>query len=108
MNNQQQQQLATLLTRGRNLFLKFDGKSRTGMSVTVTVLVRDPDAQPGRLMANVSLPVSIQLGHRWHSHNDAMIMQRVPQQPQELGQYIAVQLGKALHQDANAFTWEWL
>jgi hypothetical protein len=105
--NAEKQQLATLLTRGRNLFLRFDGKSRTGLSTTVTVLVRDEDAQPGRQMANVSLPVSIQLGQRWHSHHDAMIMQGVPRGLQ-LGPYIAEQLGKALFQDANAFTWEWL
>jgi hypothetical protein len=96
------------LPRGKHLFLKFEGKSRTGLSVTVTVLVRDPDAQPGQQMQNISLPVSITLGHRWHSGDDAMIMQRVPEKPAELGQYIAAGLGKALHQDANAFTWEWL
>jgi hypothetical protein len=96
------------LPRGKHLFLKFEGKSRTGLSVTVTVLVRDPDAQPGHQMQNISLPVSITLDHRWHSSDDAMIMQGVPHKPAALGQYIASKLGTALHQDANAFTWEWL
>jgi hypothetical protein len=100
--------MAFTLARGTHLFLKFDGHSRTRLSTTVTVLVRDPDAQPGRLMKNISLPASISLGQRWHSSNDAMIMQRVPRDPAELGQWIAGELGKALHQDVNAFTWEWL
>lgn len=96
------------LPRGNHLILKFEGRSRTGLSTTVTVLVRDPDAQPGHQYQNISLPVSIKLDQRWHSGDDAMIMQRVPREKPELGQWIAAELGKAMHQDTNAYTWEWL
>jgi len=96
------------LARGKHLFLKFEGKSRTGLSTTVIVLVRDPDEQPGRQMINISLMASQALDQRWHSHHDSMIMQRVPLGKEELGKWIAEGLGKKLHQDANAFTWEWL
>lgn len=97
-----------VLPRGKHLFLKYEGRSRTGMSQTVTVLVRDDDAQPGRQMANVSLYCSEALEQRWHSFNKSMIMQRVPHDPAELGAWIAGELGKKLHESADAFTWEWL
>lgn len=96
------------LPRGKHLFLKFEGASRSRLSLTVTVLVRDPDAQPGHQMVNISLPVSLQLDQRWHSGYDAMIMQRVPKERAALGQWIAAELGKGLYQDADAFSWEWL
>lgn len=96
------------LPRGKHLFLKYEGRSRTGMSQTVTVMVRDEDAQPGHQMKNVSLPVSEAVGQRWHSTNDAMILQRVPREQAELGKWIAAELGKKLYSAADAFTWEWL
>jgi hypothetical protein len=99
---------ANPLPRGKHLYLKFDGRSRTGRSTTVTVLIRDPDAQPGQTMQNVSRKAADALEAPWHTSQDAVILQHRYETPNELGDWIAGELGKKIHSEAQAFTWEWI
>jgi hypothetical protein len=98
------------LPRGKHLFFKFLNRSRTGQSVTVAVLTRDPDAQPGVQMTNVSKTVAQVLDARWNRESDAAVFQVTQHilNRDTTGPWIAGSLGRKLYEDAAAFTWEWI
>lgn len=99
----------TTIPRGQHLFLNFQGRSRTALSASVSVLMRDPDAQPGVQIQNVSEYVSKTLRRPWNRNlNAVVIRQEFRIERDNLARFICSELGKKLHQNAEAFTWEWL
>ena len=95
------------LHRGKHLFLKFLNRSRTGLSVTVAVLVRDADAQPGLQMPNISRHLAQEMGWRFNPIKEGVIVQSALDK-EEFGPWLTAQLARHFHDDAAAFTFEWL
>jgi len=104
------QQIKTL-PMGKHLFLKFLNRSRTGLSVTVAVLVRNPDAQPGQQMMNISQFVAGTLDAAFNPIKDGVIIRfSHPNffEPDDFAKILTARLGTKLHCSEGAFTWEWL
>jgi|SRR5215469_6993154 len=103
-------QQPTTLPLGKHLFLKFLNRSRTGLSVTVAVLVRNPDAQPGQQMINVSQFAASRIEAAFNPIKDGVVL-RFPNPEfiaDDIARVLAGKLGKKLHSNEQAFTWEWL
>ena len=98
------------IPKGKHLFLNFQGKSRTSRAASVSVLLRDPDAQPGQQMKNVSQYAAKILRRPFNPRWNAVVINQraVTLERDELARFLCGELGKKLHQDAQAFTWEWL
>jgi hypothetical protein len=97
------------LHRGKHLFFKFVGRSRTGVSITVAVLIRDPDAQPGVQMTNISKDIAQVFAWGYNPLHDAAILKTPTVLNREtLGPWLVAKLGLKLHGDTQAFTYEWL